>query len=174
MECQAPVTTLDVECFGGIPRVDKISWLRKWMLLQGVDMMLVSSLDEIAWLLNVRGSDIDYNPLVISYLLVSQDYVKWFARKPGCGGPFPDTIDSYDELRVDQVEVEDYDALAFALSDLSQDDGRVRIFIDPSTLNYHIYSHIIRNYDRSDVICGTSPVILETYVKTPSEIESLG
>ncbi len=168
-----PVTTLDVECFGGIPRVDKISWLRKWMLLQGVDMMLVSSLDEIAWLLNVRGSDIDYNPLVISYLLVSQDYVKWFARKPGCGGPFPDTIDSYDELRVDQVEVEDYDAFAFTISDLSQDDGRVRIFIDPSTLNYHIYSHIVGNYGCSDVICGTSPVILEKSVKTPSEIESL-
>jgi Xaa-Pro aminopeptidase len=71
-----PVTTLDVDCFGGTPRADKLSWLRKWMLLQGVDAVLLTSLDEIAWLLNVRGSDIEYNPLVISYLLVTQDYAK--------------------------------------------------------------------------------------------------
>ena len=61
-----PITTLDVEAFGGIPRIDKISWLRKWMLLGGYDKVLLSSLDEIAWMLNVRGGDIDYNPLVIS------------------------------------------------------------------------------------------------------------
>jgi Xaa-Pro aminopeptidase len=72
----SPVTTLDVECFGGIPRAEKISWIRKWMLLHGIDRVLLSSLDEIAWMLNVRGSDIEYNPLVISYLLISQDYVK--------------------------------------------------------------------------------------------------
>ncbi|MDE5956254.1 MAG: aminopeptidase P family N-terminal domain-containing protein, partial [Bacteroidales bacterium] len=59
----SPVTTLDVECFGGLPRVDKVSWLRKWMLIEGVDMVFLSALDEIAWLLNVRGSDISYNPL---------------------------------------------------------------------------------------------------------------
>ena len=78
-----PVTTLDVECFGGIPRADKISWLRKWMLVQGYDKVLLSSLDEVVWMLNVRGSDIEYNPLVISYLLVSQDYVKWFEEVGG-------------------------------------------------------------------------------------------
>ena len=41
-----PVTTLDVECFGGVPRAEKISWLRKWMLLEGVDRVLLTSLDE--------------------------------------------------------------------------------------------------------------------------------
>ena len=48
-----PVTTLDVDNFGGTPRVDKIAWLRKWMLLQEVDAVLLTSLDEIAWLLNI-------------------------------------------------------------------------------------------------------------------------
>ena len=76
-----PVTTLDVECFGGVPRVDKISWLRKWMLVQGYDKVLLSALDEVAWMLNVRGNDIEYNPLVISYLMVSQDSVRWFVKK---------------------------------------------------------------------------------------------
>ena len=103
-----PVTTLDVECFGGIPRDEKVSWLRKWMLLQGVDAVLLTALDEIAWLLNVRGSDIDYNPLVISYLLVTQDYIKWYVRKNSSGAEQdPDTQDSYDELLSDGIEIED-------------------------------------------------------------------
>ena len=124
-----PVTTLDVECFGGVPRADKISWLRKWMLLEGVDRVLLTSLDEIAWMLNVRGSDIDYNPLVISYLLVSQDNVRWFAKKTVSDTELdPDTLDSFSELEMDAVSVEDYDAVFFALSDFSGENRPVRLF----------------------------------------------
>ena len=54
-----PVETLDVESFGGTPRADKISWLRKWMLLNDVDQVLLTSLDEVAWMLNVRANDIE-------------------------------------------------------------------------------------------------------------------
>ena len=168
-----PVTTLDVECFGGVPRVDKISWLRKWMLLQGYDKVLLSSLDEVAWMLNVRGEDIEYNPLVISYLLVTQDYVKWFVKKDISGGESdPDTADSFDELQMDGVDVEDYDAVFFALSDFGE-DAPGKIFIDPSTLNSYIFKYICGCYPEDAVVCGTSPVILEKAVKVPSEIENL-
>ena len=167
-----PVTTLDVECFGGIPRVDKISWIRKWMLLGGYDKVLLSSLDEVAWMLNVRGSDIDYNPLVISYLLVSQDYVKWFVRKADAAHD-PDTVDSFSELEMDGIDIEDYDAVFFALSDFGEDGTSGTIFIDPSTLNSHVYEYICGCFDKDAVVCGTSPVILEKAVKTPSEIDNL-
>ena len=166
-----PVTTLDVECFGGIPRVDKISWLRKWMLVQGYDKVLLSSLDEVVWMLNVRGSDIEYNPLVISYLLVSQDYVKWFVRKSGADMDLdPDTVDSFEELRMDGVDVEDYDAVFFALSDFGDEAESGVIFVDPSTLNANVYKYIIDCFSEESVVCGTSPVILEKSVKTASEI----
>ncbi len=166
-----PVTTLDVECFGGIPRTEKISWLRKWMLVQGYDKVLLSSLDEVVWMLNVRGSDIEYNPLVISYLLVSQDYVKWFVKKSVVDSELdPDTLDSFEELRMDGVDVEDYDAVFFALSDFGDDAGSGVIFIDPSTLNANVYKYIRGCFPDDSVICGTSPVILEKSVKTASEI----
>ena len=166
-----PVTTLDVECFGGVPRIDKISWLRKWMLLNGYDKVLLSSLDEVVWMLNVRGSDIEYNPLVISYLLVSQDYVKWFTKKSVTdSGLDPDTLDSFAELKMDGVDVEDYDAVFFALS---EDGESGNIFIDPSTLNSHIHRYICGCYPSGSVICGTSPVILEKAVKVQSEIEGM-
>lgn len=167
-----PVTTLDVECFGGRQRTEKLSWLRKWMMIKGVDRILLSALDEIAWMLNVRGCDIDYNPLVISYLLVSQDSVKWFVRKPSYSYD-PDTEDSFTEVVADGVEVEDYDSVFYALSDFTQETEAVNIFIDPSTLNCNVYTYIKDSYPEGCVICGTSPVILEKSVRTASEIEHL-
>lgn len=166
-----PITTLDVDTFGGTSREEKISWLRKWMLLEGVDRVLLSSLDEIAWMLNVRGSDIEYNPLVISYLLVSQDSVRWFVRKAVTDDP--DTLDSFSELEMDDVAVDDYDAVFFGLSDFTDEQAPVTIFVDPSTLNHHIYSYIRDSYPADRIVCGTSPVILQKSVKTPSEIENL-
>lgn len=166
-----PITTLDVDTFGGTSREEKISWLRKWMLLEGVDRVLLSSLDEIAWMLNVRGSDIEYNPLVISYLLVSQDSVRWFVRKAAADDP--DTLDSFSELEMDDVAVDDYDAVFFGLSDFTDEQAPVTIFVDPSTLNHHIYTYIRDSYPADRIVCGTSPVILQKSVKTPSEIENL-
>ena len=165
-----PVTTLDVECFGGVPRMDKVRWLRKWMLVQGYDKVFLSSLDEVAWLLNVRGSDIDYNPLVISYLLVSHDSVKWFVKKSVAGDLDPDTRESFNELRQDGVEVLNYDDVFIGLSDVADGD---RIFVDPSTLNYNVQRYITETYGAEAVVSGTSPVILEKAVKVPLEIENL-
>ena len=167
-----PVTTLDVDTFGGISRQEKLSWLRKWMLLEDVDRMLLTSLDEIAWMLNVRGNDIEYNPLVISYLLVSQDEVRWFVKKPtAC--PDPDTLDSFNELEMDDIIVDDYDAVFFALSDFSGEDNPVTLFVDPSTLNHHLYSYVQDSYPPERLRCGTSPVILQKSIKTISEIDNL-
>ena len=169
-----PVTTLDVECFGGRPREEKVSWLRKWMLIQGVDAVLLTALDEIAWLLNVRGSDIEYNPLVISNLLVTQDYVKWYTKKEVADAALdPDTEDSYAELSNDGVSVEDYISVYEGLQALSGEAEGVKLFVDPSTLNYHIYKCISDNFHAECVCFGKSPVVLEKSVKTESEIESM-
>lgn len=168
-----PITTLDVECFGGRPRIDKVQWLRKWMLLGGYDKVLLTSLDEIAWLLNVRGSDIDYNPLVISYLLVSHEYVKWFVKKSSSADLDPETRESFNELRQDGVEIMHYDDVFIGLSDFSGEPDCGVLFVDPSTLNHNVYKYICENYTASKIMLGTSPVILEKAVKVPSEIENL-
>lgn len=168
----SPITTLDVECFGGVSREEKITWLRKWMLKSDLDAVLLSSLDEIAWMLNVRGNDIEYNPLVISYLLVSQEHVKWFVRKDD-GIMDPDTEGSFEELAADGVEIETYDAVSYALDYLSGEGSDVKIFIDPSTLNHNIHSHIKDAFEEDSIVSGVSPVILEKSVKTASEIENM-
>lgn len=168
----SPITTIDVDCFGGISRSDKIAWLRKWMMLEEVDGILLTSLDEIAWLLNVRGNDIDYNPLVLSYLIVTQDYVKWFSVKSAFGNLDPDTADSFAELKMDGVEIEDYDSVYFAMSD-AETDSNWKVFVDMSSLNYHIYRYVQESCPDTCLLPGTSPVILEKAIKTPSEIDFL-
>ena len=66
---------------------EKIAWLRARLEDNGCDGCLVTALDEIDWLLNVRASDVEYNPYVISYLLVSTDRVKWFVLKDSVEDP---------------------------------------------------------------------------------------
>ena len=104
---QTPIITLGTETVGESRR-DKIAWLRGWLADRGYDAMLLTALDEIAWLLNVRGQDVAYNPVVISYLLVTRDTVQWFVRK----GPVPEgddeTEDSFYELISDAVNVQDW------------------------------------------------------------------
>ena len=136
-------------------------------MLQEVDKVLLTSLDEIAWILNVRGNDIEYNPLVISYLIVSQDYVKWFVKKSSFSASDPDTEDSFSELVMDDVEIEDYDAVYFSLS---ESESGSKLFADPSSLNYHVYNYIKDSCPDIILSLGKSPVILEKAVKTESEV----
>lgn len=163
-----PIITLDVNRFGGVPREEKLQWLRGWMSERGYDKVLLSSLDEIAWLLNVRGSDIDYNPLVISYLLVSQDSALWFAKKAGMSYD-EESQACFAELHDEGVEVCIYEEIAERLSDL----GGGTVFVDPSTLNTHIYESVKRAFAEGSVVCGVSPVILQKAIKCSSEIEHL-
>lgn len=170
-----PVITLDDETTGE-SRLQKILWLRKFLMTSGCDAILLSSLDEIAWLLNVRARDIEYNPLVISYLLVTMDDVLWFVEKGDCPASDPDTVDSLTELSADGISMLRYDGIASGLADVASDlaaEGTSRIFIDPSTLNYDIFRHIEDCFGRDNITEGTSPVILRKAVKNQVEISGI-
>ncbi|MGN0190415.1 MAG: M24 family metallopeptidase, partial [Candidatus Cryptobacteroides sp.] len=166
-----PVITLDPEVSGCDIRTEKINSIRKWMLKKGCDNILLTALDEIAWVLNVRAADIEYNPYCISSLLLSQESVQWFCRKGSVSDP--DTLDSYDELAADEVLVEDYDALIPALESISPEES---IFVDFSTLNWQFHETLFQVYASSDcsrIMSGQSPVVLMKAVKNVRETELL-
>ena len=75
-----PVTILD-DAYAGSSRCEKVAWLREEIRKHNCDAILITALDEIAWLLNIRGSDIEYNPIVISYLLVTMSDVRLYIQK---------------------------------------------------------------------------------------------
>ncbi len=162
------VVTLGEEEMGESRR-EKIDWLRGWLRGRGCAAMVVSSLDEIAWLLNVRGNDIEYNPYVVSYLYVSMERVVWFARKSALSD-FND--DSYAELASGGIEILFYDAVFGFAADLGE-EASGRVFVDDSTLNYTLFKELRDSLGEEGMVVGRSPVQERKAVKNAREIAAL-
>ena len=165
----SPVITLDVQDVGE-SRLGKLVRLRKFLMAEGYDAILLSALDDIAWVLNVRGSDIEYNPVVMSYLLVTLDDAVWFAGKGNIAAMDADTEDSFNELRADGVEITDYDGLAVYIG--GREEG-FSVYVDAGALNYSTYTMLVNVLGKGCVTAGSSPVSLYKSVKNDVEIANL-
>jgi len=167
----SPIITLGEDLVGE-SRESKIGWLRKWLVMQEYEAILLSSLDEIAWLLNVRGADIEYNPLVISYLLVTLEDVQWFVRKDAFASVDPDTQDSFEELQADGIQIRDYSDVSFALQSLKA--GGVDVLcLDPASTSVYLREAIEEGERVPLVVEKSSPVALRKSVKNPVEISGV-
>lgn len=168
---QTPIITLGTEQVGW-SRAQKFRWIRKWLAERGRDAILLTALDEIAWMLNVRGQDVAYNPVVMSYLLVTQDNVLWFVRKGVVPEEDTETEDSFHELTADGVSLQEYSDVGLALSNLVDGSYIKALFVDPSTLNYDLYSILNENASQF-VVMGASPVALRKAVKNEVEVAGM-
>lgn len=147
----------------GESREDKTEWLREWMRSNSYDAVLLSSLDEIAWMLNIRASDIDYNPYAISYLLITGEDVLWFVLKGRVEDP--ESEKTFEEM--DDVRLMRYDEVEETLGNM----GRLRLFVDNGTINYEILGSLSRT---SLIISrGKSPIPLRKAVKNDFEVEGM-
>ena len=153
-----PVEWLDEKSVGESRR-ERLAWLREEIKKKGCGSMFLSALDEIAWLLNVRASDIQYNPYVISFLLVTPQNAVWLVRNVS------EVSDAKDVVCADYAVLED------ALEDNREDRGR--LYIDPATLNYHTYQLIRKSFDESRIVFGPSPVPLRKAVKNKKELDGI-
>ena len=164
----SPIITLGEDTTGE-SRMAKIVWLRHLLEERKCDAILITALDEIAWLLNVRGSDIEYNPVVMSYLLVTPEKVDWFVKKP-FGGCDTETRDSFAELQEDGINILNYDDVSLAFEET---EDHVRLLVDPSSLNYHIFKVLDSVSDHISLVRGTSPIPLRKALKNNVEIEGM-
>ena len=169
---QTPVITLGAETVGW-SRTQKLTWIRKWLQDNGSDAILITALDEIAWMLNVRGQDVEYNPVVMSYLLVTRDDAFWFVRKGPVDPDDHETEDSFYELTSDGVNIQDYSDIGVALSGIVDGEYISRLFVDNSTLNYNLYNILKENIPSSNLTSGKSPVALRKAVKNDVEIAGM-
>ena len=158
---QTPVFTVDP----GKPRGEKLEMLRDFCRRQACDGILLSALDEVAWTLNVRASDIEYNPLVISYLLVTEDAASWFVLKEPVEDP--DSERAFERLAADGITLEDYGSLEDCLSA----SGGLRIFTDRNTLNWQLFE--LMNNAGVEVVNGVTPVGRAKSVKNQLEIDGM-
>lgn len=101
--------------YSGESAASKISRLRAELERLGVDGMLVTMLDEIAWLTNLRGNDVEYNPVVVSYMIVTAETATMYVNKE----KLTPEIESY--LAGEGISIADYDSIWSALESYDQE-----------------------------------------------------
>ena len=111
----------------------KLARLRKKMEEKNVTNHVITTLDDIAWLFNIRGRDIKFNPVVLSYALITLDKVYLFVDK----NKLNDEILS--ELDKENVEIKPYNDIYEFIKTLNKDE---KILLDSTKINYAIYNNI--------------------------------
>lgn len=116
-----------------VSRSDKLGALRKVLAARGADWHFIATLDDIAWLFNLRGSDVSYNPVFVSFALVSQDAAIVFveARK----------VDAVlrKALAADGIDVRDYREVAAALAYIPSGS---KLMIDPAKVTSGLLTNL--------------------------------
>jgi Xaa-Pro aminopeptidase len=159
-----PVEIYPLE-YAGESVCDKIARIRKALREKHADGMLMAALDDIAWTLNLRGSDVHCNPVFVSYLLISSKDVTLYINK----AKLSPKVMAY--LKSENLKVEDYEQV---------EDGLKRYFeynilLDPDEINYRLYE-VVRNKGRqnglpkTEIIEDESPVKRMKSVKNEREI----
>ncbi|HZJ57556.1 MAG TPA: aminopeptidase P family protein [Clostridia bacterium] len=155
-----PVFVHDI-AYAGRTAAQKIEDVRARMTQKGTDYHLVSSLDDIAWLYNIRGSDVDYNPVAISYALVSDERAWLFINGEKVSEPVRE------HLKDNGIEVEDYEEIESHLSRLGEGDT---ILLDVNRVNSWLYNAIP---DGVGIEEDTTITTTLKAIKNETEIENL-
>lgn len=119
--------------YSGETTASKIKKVQNIIETAKADYYLFSSLDEIAWLFNIRSKDVDFTPLVTSYALVGLDNTIIFCDRDRFS---PSAIEAFSKL---DIEVLDYD---LAISEFQKLDSNKKIITDLSSLNYAVFNAI--------------------------------
>ena len=155
----APAFIYDVK-YAGKSCGEKVAAISTELKKKGIFALFLSSLDEIAWTLNLRGSDVHCNPVIVSYLLVTQDEVVYFIS------PEKITQEVNEYLQEQQVSLRKYDEAESFLNSFTGEN----ILIDPKKTNYAIYSAI---NPACKVVRGESPVTLLKAIRNEQEIAGI-
>ena len=149
------------ERYAGRSCRDKLSAVRAAVREAGADYLPLSSLDDIAWLTNLRGGDIDYNPVSLAYLLLGPDSCMLFAEEAKLGPEVKDYLARY------EIGTGPYTALPEYLEHLPVGS---RVLVDHNRLNYAVYQHLP---SACRVVEATLPTTVMKAVKNETEILGL-
>ena len=141
--------------YSGESTSSKISRVRKHLLDCGADGLLVTALDEIAWVLNLRGSDVHCNPVFVSYLLISPENITLYINNV----KLPEEVKAY--LVSEHIDVQAYDSVVEGLRLYA---GK-SLLVDMSSTNYSLATAVPFDKVRS----GVSPIASMKAVKNKVE-----
>ena len=147
------------ETYAGRSASDKLAAVRAEMKKAGASVHLLTSLYDIAWLLNVRGGDIDYVPVVLSYLALTETECLWFVQPEILT---PELREYLAGLGVEPRPYDSFYAWAAALENES-------VLLDPKVCNYRLCSSLRKSVK---VIAGANPSTLMKSIKNDVEAEN--
>ena len=158
LSCE-PVMELDIR-WTGKSRADKIAEIREQMKAKEADTFILTSLDDIAWLLNIRGNDIHCCPVVLSYLVMMENELRLYAN----AAAFSEEIRS--NLEADGVKIYPYDDFYSYVQSISSDK---KVLLSRANVNSRLVSNI-----PSEVTILDEPnlTLLPKAVKNETEMEN--
>ena len=140
---------------------DKLSRIRAVMKEKKATTHILASLDDIAWLFNIRGRDVKSNPVVLSYAVISIDSVYLFIDKNKIGE------DIRAELSKENVQIKGYEEVYEFIKNIDENEV---VLIDTSKVNYAIYSNIPSNVQKIE---ERNPSILFKSIKNEIELKNI-
>ena len=158
LSCE-PVMELDVK-WAGESRADKCAKIRKAMEEKGADAFVLTSLDDIAWLLNIRGGDVHCCPVVLSYLVMTQKEIKLFANEKA----FPAEV--LDALAKDGVTLLPYDSIYEYVKTFAKD---MKVLLCKQKANSRLVSNIPSEVE---ILDEENLTLLPKAIKNPVEVEN--
>lgn len=147
------------EKFSGKSCSDKLSEVREKMAEKSADAHIITVLDDISWLFNIRADDVECCPVALSYAVITENKALLFAEGNACG----DSVKSY--LKANGVELLPYNDIYEYVKKLS---GK-KVLLDESRVNYRIFSLL---GDCRIINCENPETLLKA-VKNPIEIENI-
>lgn len=151
-----PVEIQSLE-YAGETLVSKVARIRKSLRELHADGMLVSALNDIAWTLNLRGTDVHCNPVFVSYLLIESDKVSLFVDDNKL------SLEVKQYLQDNQVSLYNYNKVEKCLESYSE----YNILLDGDETSYYLWKTV----KCQEIVAAASPISAMKAVKNKAEIE---
>ena len=161
--CSLPIEKaflLGVE-YSGESFSDKLSRIREVMKEKKATTHVLASLDDIAWLFNIRGRDVKANPVVLSYAVIGIDSIYLFVDKNKIGE------DIRVELSKEDVQIKEYEEVYEFIKNIDENEV---VLIDTSKVNYAIYNNIPSNVRKIE---ERNPSTLFKSIKNEIELKNI-
>lgn len=138
---------------------EKLDEVREEMKKLGAKNYILASLDDIAWLYNIRGNDVKCNPVVLSYAIVKEDEAYLYVDKSKF------TSNMEEELLKEGITLKEYDEIGEAIREL---EGKT--LVDPAKISAYLYECI---ENKKDIIEGSNITTKLKAIKNETELENL-
>ncbi len=151
------------ESFAGESVQDKIARVREAMKACGASIHILTTLDDIAWLLNIRGNDIRHCPVILSYLMITEKGCVLYAASSSIG----DEVKAH--LLRNQISTAPYDDI-YKIADMLSKKHMGKVLLDRKKVNYRIVSAVS---EANEIIDAPNPEVLMKAVKNDTELENI-